>query len=102
MIFKEFKGKMKTYDKTSKIFLSVSDYFCCFSVKTGVSAQEATPISTLEEAQNSVWKIGDEVQFRGTAFPIASNVFVTNYHVIARMRNSSEIRLSREQTSLKF
>ena len=72
--------------------------------QTGVSAQEeASPISTLEEAQNSVWKIEDEnLSGRGTAFPIASNVFVTNYHVIAVMKNSSEIRLFREQTSLNF
>ena len=79
----------------SLLFLSQAD----------ASAQEATPISTLEEAQNSVWKIEGNLSrgtFAGTAFPIASHVFVTNYHVIAGMRNSSEIRLFREQTSLSF
>ena len=92
---------MKIYDKISKIFLACLITLLFFS-QAGASAQEATPISTLEEAQNSVWKIEDENLSGGTAFPIASNVFVTNYHVIVLMRNSSEIRLSREQTSLNF
>ena len=92
---------MKISDKISKIFLACLITLLLFC-QTGVSAQDATPISTLEDAQNSVWEIADNLSGGGTAFPIASNVFVTNYHVIVGMGNSSEIRLSRERTSLTF
>ena len=85
--------------KASKIALACLILLLLFS-QTGAS--EGRSISSLEQVQDSIWKIEDENLSRGTAFPIASHVFVTNYHVIAVMRNSSEIRLFRERISLNF